>query len=87
MSSEESQAEFGAELEPHFHLPARLKGKSDALISAANDFHYAMDGDGLQPERGSEVQPEGFAARELPRRTALPGEWRLPIGASEVGRV
>ena len=44
-AAEESAAEFGAELEPHFQLPARLKGKSDALISAANDFHYAMIND------------------------------------------
>ena len=55
-------------LDPHFWLPNRLADKSQALVEAVNDFHYAMMNDfdrnefyqkGLgRGERGREVGVE-----------------------------
>lgn len=41
----DNQTLFGSYLEKHFWIPRRLVGKSDDLITAANDFHYAMIND------------------------------------------
>ena len=44
-SAEEEPQAFGEDLEEHFVVPPRLNGISTAIITAVNDFHFAMMND------------------------------------------